>query len=419
MRFDAILLVVCVALLYAGCASDAGDTDSGAQPDTALPDTAGVDEADTLVAVDVSVDIAETEDTAAQADDTELPDTADTVPDIDTAPIIPAGCIKGDYKLYYGNMHSHTGNSDGEGTPETAFLHARDTAKLDILAVTDHLEQLYNYGLPDTEWPDCKAVAAQITTDSKGAFLAFCGFEYGSGFEGINSTGHNNVFFSEPLFPMVQTDFHDFYKSAAACPECVVQFNHPGDEATQVFNNFEFDPAIVNQMALFEFNGAGAAWDLYFQALAKGWFVSPMFNQDNHSANWGTANDHRSGIYMKALTLQDLHTAFKERRTFMSDDKNAVLTFMAQGVCWMGSQLSGVSFITLSAEASDSDTEERFSKLEFFDGAKVLVKTVDCSALDVCTGSLNVTVDRPLWYVVRATEQDGDTMVSAPIWMLP
>ena len=40
--------------------------------------------------------------------------------------------------VYFGNLHSHTSYSDGSGTPDDAYRHARNTAGLDFLAVTEH-----------------------------------------------------------------------------------------------------------------------------------------------------------------------------------------------------------------------------------------------------------------------------------------
>jgi predicted metal-dependent phosphoesterase TrpH len=40
--------------------------------------------------------------------------------------------------VYFGNLHSHTSYSDGSGTPSEAYKYARDTAKLDFLAITEH-----------------------------------------------------------------------------------------------------------------------------------------------------------------------------------------------------------------------------------------------------------------------------------------
>ena len=39
---------------------------------------------------------------------------------------------------YYGQIHSHTNLSDGQGEIDEAYDYARDEAKVDFLAVTDH-----------------------------------------------------------------------------------------------------------------------------------------------------------------------------------------------------------------------------------------------------------------------------------------
>src|SRR3954468_6308133 len=40
--------------------------------------------------------------------------------------------------VFFGNLHSHTSYSDGSGTPDQAYTRARDVAKLDFLAITEH-----------------------------------------------------------------------------------------------------------------------------------------------------------------------------------------------------------------------------------------------------------------------------------------
>jgi hypothetical protein len=37
-------------------------------------------------------------------------------------------CFAEDERVFFGNLHSHTSYSDGVGTPEDAFKHARDVA---------------------------------------------------------------------------------------------------------------------------------------------------------------------------------------------------------------------------------------------------------------------------------------------------
>ena len=111
-------------------------------------------------------------------DGPEDPDIAEVPSDALTDPevTLPTGCITGSFTPFWGNMHAHTSNSDGEGTPAEAFAYARDTASLDFMIVTDHLEQLY---LPSNRWNTCndQADAANLP----GGYVAMCGYEYGSG----------------------------------------------------------------------------------------------------------------------------------------------------------------------------------------------------------------------------------------------
>jgi hypothetical protein len=41
-------------------------------------------------------------------------------------------------RIYWGDLHGHSGLSDGTGTPEDYFRYARDVAALDVAALTDH-----------------------------------------------------------------------------------------------------------------------------------------------------------------------------------------------------------------------------------------------------------------------------------------
>jgi len=381
--------------------------------DKTLADTAQTDGASAdlpAVAHDAVPDIFSTE-TAPQPDQGTL-DAPPMKPD--TAPA-SSGCIKGTFKPYFGNFHSHTSYSDGKLTPKDAFKYACDVAKLDILVVTDHLEQLY-LPLPMDRYGKCKSQAA--AEQKAGKFIAACGFEYGSGFTPLfSSTGHANVFFSATLFPAIQLDFRDFYKSLAACKTCIGQYNHPGSEKDQHFNNFEYHSSTDARMNLYEFNST-PAWPLFFKALDAGWHLSPMLNQDNHSANWGTANSHRSGLFMTALDLTSMAAAMNGRRTFMTHDKNATIKMMA-GSCWMGSILKGTASSTLSVTAFDADGSDTFDTIEFYGKGQKQLATVNCKGTNPCSATFNALATQSPYFVARAKQKDGDLLVSAPIWLAP
>lgn len=436
------LTALSVAALSTACSAGSSGVDGDAGADAAA-DGGGDADADGDGDTDADTDGDSDSDGDAGADgDTDADSDADADADVDADTDLDAGgdagsdcgadsgwdagldagsmkgCIEGVFLPFYGNLHAHTSASDGAGSAAEAFAYARDTGGLDVQAVTDHLEQLYTLlGTPSGELAECEKAAEAATVD--GAFLAICGYEYGSGFGITGSTGHNNVFFIDYLLPMVQLDFHDFYKSLTGCPDCVAQFNHPGDESPQDWNNFAYSAAVDAKMTAFEFNGAGPVFDMFFRALDKGWHVSPTNNEDNHGADWGTKNQGRTGLYLAALTSGALHAALRERRTFMTRDNDAAITLMADTTCWMGSMLEGYSSLTVDVEAKDAEPGDGFSSIQIMGPHKTVLHTIDCAAAAACGGSYDIDVDAPTYVVARADQVDGDFLVSAPIWVEP
>ena len=96
--------------------------------------------------------------------------------------------------VFFGNLHSHTSYSDGSGTPTDAYLHARDVAGLDFLAITEHNHKnapsdiatdhnLYNGS------QDSSLISAAGRFNESGRFVAL----YGQEFSSIGSGNHANV----------------------------------------------------------------------------------------------------------------------------------------------------------------------------------------------------------------------------------
>ena len=69
----------------------------------------------------------------------------------------------------------------------------------------------------------------------------------------------------------------------------------------------------------------------YIHALDLGWHISPVGNQDNHSADWGTYNDVRTGVVVKQLTKADFYDAYRNHRTYYTCAKNLRLAYQTNG----------------------------------------------------------------------------------------
>ncbi|HPQ70725.1 MAG TPA: hypothetical protein PKW95_16490 [bacterium] len=420
-----LISLLAFAVVIAGCGDDDDDDDNDSAPvddDTSDDDTSDDDDTgddDTLDDDDDDTIDDDTGDDDTLDDDTGDDDTLDDdTGDDDTS--VPEGCIEGEYDPYWGNLHAHTGYSDGELTPADAFEYARDEGGLDIQLITDHLEQLYLPWPTINKWNKCKDQADDYYVP--GEYLADCGYEYGSGFilPLFLSTGHNNVFFAEDLMPMLQLDFHNFYDSLVECTECIGQFNHPLDDPFQHWNHYEYYEDVDERMNLMEMSGTDYPWESFFEALDAGWHVSPMYNQDNHGDDWGTKNDRRSGLYMAELTREEMYNTMLDRRTFMSYDKNASIKMMAQDVCWMGSILSGLDTVTLYVEAFDLDEGDTFTAIELYGPEATYLGQIDCTAKTICTGTFDdIAVTESTFFVAKAIQTDGDWLVAAPIWVTP
>jgi hypothetical protein len=169
----------------------------------------------------------------------------------------------GDYNVYFGQIHSHTNNSDGIGSVDDAYNHAKDV--VDFLAITDHSNSFDNAatstmadGSKSTEWVNGKATADKYTNSS---FVGMYAYEM----TWSNGTGHMNTF-NTPGFENRETATYKaadglkkYYDVLKNYPNSISQFNHPGPTFGD-FNDFaNYDPQIDNQISLIEVgNGEGA-----------------------------------------------------------------------------------------------------------------------------------------------------------------
>ena len=225
------------------------------------------------------------------------------------------------YNFYYGQLHSHTSLSDGTGTPEEAFTHARDKGHADFLAVTDHSNLFDNESEweKSTRWAKLKQAADKFTEDDR--FIAIAGFEM----TWADGTGHMNTYNTEWFESRNNNkmDLTSYYQRISDSPGSISQWNHPGDYWGD-FNDFKhYSPEADKVINLVEIAvGTGQVggknyyrvFDYYTKALDAGWHVAPSINQDNHKADWITANDARTVILAPHLTREDIFQAIRDKR---------------------------------------------------------------------------------------------------------
>ncbi|ODN30919.1 CehA/McbA family metallohydrolase [Fervidobacterium thailandense] len=318
-----------------------------------------------------------------------------------------------DFQIFYGNLHSHTSFSDGRGTPEEAYEHARRYG--DVLAVTDHC---YYLKTPINGTSKVlRTIQAARNATVPGKFVGLQGFEWTAG------SGHINVYETEEIITRDEKgDLKDFYEWIVRVKK-LAQFNHPG----MTFGNFQdfvYYPEADLYVNLVEIgNGSASRSDTisdemfqnFILALNRGWHVSPTANQDNHRENWLSANDSRTGILARDLTYEAIMDALWNRRTFASEDKNVKVFFWGDGAI-MGSIVRKSPGSTVKLKLTYEDPSDPADTVILYSQSGILFRA-DNFAKDKFTLEQEFQLpDGYEWFFYYIKQKDGDEIVSAPIW---
>ena len=333
-----------------------------------------------------------------------------------TAVVILAACCARAcaYELYWGDLHSHTSFSDGQGLADEAFDFARNEGKTDFWTVSDHLEQLQGRqdlppgAPPEDEFGFIVKTAGEKTAD--GEFVAIPGFEWATDY----SQGHINAINAKKIPSFAEAyQIKRFYKWVYKHPEVMIGFNHPWESNGKHFNDFEFVPPIYEQVI---FCAVTQREDIpfFYKALDRGWWVAPSAHQDNHEKNWGL---HKSGnftaVYADKLTYDSLMEALRARRFFATNDRPSKIWFAGNGQP-MGSKLTGDS-VELEIEVSHAEGA-KISAVTLVGGGGAEIRKWNPGEAEFKTKvTEKADRDKPLWFAVLAEFDNGRYAISAPI----
>ncbi len=357
------------------------------------------------------------------------------------------------YQLYYGQLHSHTGEySDGSGTLQQALEYVKglpESANVDFVAFTDHSnyfdasgnanpeDALYDMSKATAQsqekWAKYKSDVAAFNEANAGSLVAVAGFEM----TWSGGPGHINTFNTPGIVSRNNSTLNNktddagmkaYYSllSRAEGADSLSQLNHPGS-TFGTFSDFNYwDAVIDSRVFLVEVGngegqiGAGGyypSYEYYTMALDKGWHVAPSNNQDNHKGKWGNANDARDVILTDNFTEEGVYDAIRAMRVYSTEDKNLELYYTVNGL-QLGSSITEIpDKLDISVQVSDPDSSDSISKVEVIVNSGKTVYTWSDPA-ELAKGDLSVTLDPDYsYYYIRVTEGDGDLAVTAPVWV--
>lgn len=313
--------------------------------------------------------------------------------------LLPTYSFSTTYNFYVGNLHSHTSYSDGQSTPAHAFAYARDTAKIDFLAITDH-----NTQLSQSEFNDIRAQASTFNQD--GVFVAIAGQEW------TTNVGHSCVYESDHIF--TSTNVLAFYNELIASG-CSANFNHPTYPSITVFNNLAYFPAADTYMNAMEVRREEEE-ARYIVALDSGWHIGADGSQDNHQANWGDGPSWTVAI-ATALTKTCILDAHRNHRIYSTLDRNLKLSFKVNDY-WMGSTITDPTALFFTIEVSDPDNEDNFSQLLlYYNGSVATTLNINTTHFSWQFTLPPPTEIKEHYYFVKVVQTDGNKAWSSPVWV--
>ena len=352
--------------------------------------------------------------------------------------------VTGGEKVYFGQIHSHTNMSDGAGEVESAYEYAKNVAKLDFFAVTDHSNSLdtansvdpatinlNTHNSDNAKWLRGQAAAAGVYEDGK--FISFFGYEMtwsgGPGHINTFNTGgfvsRNNTFLNAKTNDAGMRAYYELLKRH---PESISMFNHPGNTFGNFANFGYYDPVIDQRITLLEVgNGEGAigsggyfpSYEQYTLALDKGWHLAPTNSQDNHLGKWGDSNTARTAIWTNDLSLGGVYQALREMRVYATEVADLEIVYKVNGQP-LGSILDVVPPSANFTAEITNPTDGNYVK------SVALVTNGGREILRRTPNTQNTVYDEtiagpaPGYYYLRvvvSTPAGDRTAVTAPVWL--
>ncbi|WEK53590.1 MAG: S-layer homology domain-containing protein [Candidatus Cohnella colombiensis] len=355
----------------------------------------------------------------------------------------------GGEKNYYGSLHAHTLNSDGQGTLAEAYTYARDQGKFDFFIVTDHSNSfdsatydvtsnrnINSYNGANAAWLAGKKAATDAATPT---YVTDYGYEMTwSGGPGHMNTFNTTGFVSRNNSTLNNktndTGLQTYYQMLESTPGSISQLNHPGATFGNFANFGYHDNAIDDKVTLVEAgNGEGAVGsggyfrsvDQFILALDKGWHVAPTNNGDNHKKGWGTSNTAATVVYTNDFTLSGIYQALHERSVWSTENRDLDVTYhlnngtdnYSMGAILNAPPATANILVTATNKNPGTATSNIASVQLISSGGKIVNKQTYPVGTSNVNYTYSMTAPSAGYYFAIVTDNQGFVAVTAPIWL--
>jgi hypothetical protein len=346
--------------------------------------------------------------------------------------------VSAQFQIYWGDMHGHTAISDGKGSLDDYFTHARDVAKLDFVVVSDHdFGSTAPWKMPKETWTLTQDKADQYTVQGK--FVAIAGYEWTSQpkywtpeeplFKGlVKYYNHKNVYFPSRVdYLFIAKD--PAYNSPNLLAEAVLKHgglihnNHPAADI-EGRDQFDYDPRYSSVMVNTEIwpdtmQYKGKTHSLNMERTLRG-----FLNKGGKTGFVGSTDTHegkpaaKTAVLAKELTRPAIFDALRHRRNYAVFNARIVLDFKINGH-FMGEEIeiSGNPRIVANVKGTDKIEEVVIVR----DGS--VIHTLNPRIQEIRFEYEDKSFSGSSYYYLRVVQADKDEhgnrsyAWSSPIWV--
>ncbi|MCK5379323.1 MAG: CehA/McbA family metallohydrolase [Acidobacteria bacterium] len=332
-------------------------------------------------------------------------------------------------RVFWADLHGHSGLSDGTGTPEDYFSYARDIAALDIVALTDH--DHWGVDFLDTSPKMWAAIGEQVEAfHEPGRFVTLLGYEWTSWLH-----GHRHVLYFDDqgeVFSSIDPRYDtppELWQALRGRKALTIAHHTAGGPIATNWD-YEPDPVLEPVTEVVSVHGSSEAEDspqvIYSpvrgnfarDALERGYRLGFVGSGDSHDGHPGLAHlasgtGGLAGIMAEDLTRESILEAIRHRRVFATNGPRILLRMAADGQP-MGSTLEpdsdgAVVFIGVSGTAP-------IERVDLVRSGAVVLSIPGEGRQDLqVTLQIQDVADGEYLYV-RVIQDDGGTAWSSPVF---